>query len=205
MSVSVHDLSIARGGIPLLEGVHFDVPAGQALILRGPNGIGKTTLLRTISGLQPVRSGRIELAPDSVTYAGHSDGVKNTLTVAENLQFWADIYGHKGITSALESVKLKTLADRPAGMLSAGQKRRLGLSRLLVTGRSLWLLDEPTVSLDASSIAMFSNVLEDHLQRGGSAVIASHVEIALDALKELDLMPFRASLDTSTFLEDGEV
>lgn len=167
MLLIVEDLAVARGGIALLEAVAFTLAPGQALILRGPNGIGKTTLLRAIAGLQPPLRGRVDLPADGAAYAGHADGLKATLTVAENLAFWARIYGQRDTAAAIAAMDLGALADRPAQNLSAGQKRRLGLARLLVTGRMLWLLDEPTVSLDAASVAMFAAAVRAHLAAGG--------------------------------------
>ncbi|MFD3190726.1 heme ABC exporter ATP-binding protein CcmA [Sedimentitalea sp. HM32M-2] len=191
MTLTVTDLSIARGGVPVLERLSFDLPPGQALILRGPNGIGKTTLLRTIAGLQPALSGRIIGADETIAYAGHSDGIKPTLSVTENLRFWASVFGATSIGPALDAFELNDLADRHAGNLSAGQKRRLGLSRLLVTGRPIWVLDEPTVSLDVAAVAMFAAAVQAHLAQGGSALIATHIDLGLKA-NVLDVGPFKA-------------
>lgn len=185
-------LCCARGGVPVLEGVGFDLAPGRALVLRGPNGIGKTTLLRTIAGLQPPLAGEVSLAPETLAYAGHADGVKPMLTVAENLAFWAAVHGLPDIGGALGTMNLTDLADRPARNLSAGQKRRLGLARLLVTGRPCWLLDEPTVSLDAASVTLFAGVVAAHLAQGGMALIATHVDLGLPGAGVLDLTPFRA-------------
>ncbi|AAV95579.1 heme ABC exporter ATP-binding protein CcmA [Ruegeria pomeroyi] len=191
MTLTVTDLAIARGGIPVLEGLSFTLTPGRALILRGPNGAGKTTLLRTLAGLQPPLAGRIEGAEDKIAYAGHSDGLKPTLSVTENLLFWAAVFGGRDITPALEGFALGDLADRHAGNLSAGQKRRLGLARLLVTGRPIWMLDEPTVSLDRDAVAMFADTVRAHLGQGGSALIATHIDLGLDA-EVLDVGPYRA-------------
>lgn len=176
----------------MLAGVSLTLAPGQALILRGPNGSGKTTLLRTIAGLQPAVAGRIEAEPDTIAYAAHSDGLKGTLTVAENLEFWAALFGTRGIEDALAAFDLSTLRDRMAGRLSAGQKRRLGLARLLVTGRPVWALDEPTVSLDRASVALFAEAVRAHLAEGGAALIATHIDLGLDA-DTLDLSAFRAT------------
>jgi heme exporter protein A len=192
MLLTVADLAVARGGIALLEGVAFTLAPGRALILRGPNGIGKTTLLRVIAGLQPALRGRVELPPEGAAYAGHADGLKATLTVAENLAFWARIYGQRDTAPAIAAMDLGALADRPAQNLSAGQKRRLGLARLLVTGRRLWLLDEPTVSLDAASVAMFAASVRAHLAAGGAALMATHIDLGLAEAATLDLARFRA-------------
>jgi heme exporter protein A len=194
VSLSVRDLACARGGLRLLEGVSFSVTSGAALVLRGPNGCGKTTLLRTIAGLQPALSGEINCPPDAIAYAAHADGIKATLTVSENLRFWAAIYGTCEISTALEQMNLCALADRAAQNLSAGQKRRLGLARLMVTGRPVWVLDEPTVSLDVASVALFGDVVRAHLAGGGMAVMATHIDLGLPEAAILDLSPFKAKL-----------
>jgi len=199
MQVSLDDLSVARGGVTVLQGLSFVLQSGQALVLRGPNGSGKTTLLRTLAGLQPAVAGRLDLPADSVAYASHADGLKATLTVAENLEFWARIYGGPSIDAALAALDLAALARRRAGELSAGQKRRVGLARLLVTGRPVWLLDEPTVSLDVASVARFADLVRQHLAGGGLAILATHVELGLPEARVLDLAPHR----TRTILSDG--
>ncbi len=188
--LSLTNVACTRGGVTVLEGVGFSLKAGQALTLRGPNGSGKTTLLRTIAGLQPVASGEIETEPDSIAYAAHADGIKATLTVAENLEFWAGLFGTVSIESALDAFELTPLRARRAQALSAGQKRRLGLSRLLVTGRPIWVLDEPTVSLDTAAVALFSKVIEAHLETGGAALMATHIDLGLEA-DMLDVSQFK--------------
>ncbi|WP_435171435.1 heme ABC exporter ATP-binding protein CcmA [Falsirhodobacter sp. 1013] len=190
MELRVSDLTCARGGLIVLQGVSLTLRASQALILRGPNGSGKTTLLRTLAGLQPPGAGQIDAPEDSITYASHLDGLKATLTVRENLAFWARVHD-RTVGQTLARMNLDKLADRPAQALSAGQKRRLGLARLLVTGRPIWLLDEPTVSLDAASVALFANVLRQHLAEGGAALIATHTDLGL-AAEVLDMDAFVA-------------
>jgi len=192
MELTVTDLAVARGGLPVLEGVSFALASGRALVLRGPNGIGKTTLLRAIAGLQPAIAGEISVPAEAIAYAAHADGLKSTLTVTENLTFWAAVYGTSKIEDALEQMNLAGLRDRLAANLSAGQKRRLGLARLLVTGRPVWVLDEPTVSLDVASVALFAGVVRAHLAHGGSALIATHIDLGLAEAAVLDLTPFRA-------------
>jgi heme exporter protein A len=191
MHLNVQDLSVARGGIAVLEGLSFTVNPGHALILRGPNGIGKTTLLRSLAGLQPALNGEINAPNESIAYAAHSDGIKHVLTVRENLEFWADVFGTNDIAPALNAFELEPLANRPAGALSAGQKRRLGLARLLVTARPIWILDEPTVSLDTHAVEMFANAIRAHLAGGGIALIATHIDLGLEA-DILDITPFKA-------------
>lgn len=192
MTLTITNLTCARGGLAVLTGVSFGVSSGHALILQGANGIGKTTLLRTIAGLQPALSGQITAQQDGVAFAAHSDGIKASLTVSENLAFWAAIHGTKNIQPALAAMQLEPLAQRPAGTLSAGQKRRLGLARLMVANRSIWLLDEPTVSLDAASTALFVAMIGRHLGQGGAALIASHLALGLAQVSVFDLTPFAA-------------
>ncbi|MCV6824047.1 MULTISPECIES: heme ABC exporter ATP-binding protein CcmA [Halocynthiibacter] len=207
MTLEVQSVAVQRGSVPVLAGVDFALPAGEALFLRGPNGIGKTTLLRCIAGLQPPLSGVVRMAnggaaTDEIAYASHADGVKPTLTVAENLSFWASVFGASGIDAALETFDLVELRNRAAQNLSAGQKRRLGLARMLVTGRNIWAMDEPTVSLDAAATANFARVVQDHLARGGSALIATHIDLGFDA-KVLDLTPFKATTENAPEFDEA--
>lgn len=200
--LSLRSVACMRGGLKVLEDVNFALAPGEALILRGPNGSGKTTLLRTIAGLQPPQSGSIEAAPDSVAYSAHADGIKAALSVAENLKFWAGLFGTKGIDGALTAFELTPLWHRRAQALSAGQKRRLGLARLLVTGRPVWALDEPTVSLDTRAMSLFTDVLNEHLKAGGAAVIATHVELGI-AAQSLDMDAFRSSAPVSGAFDES--
>ncbi len=190
MDMVATNLAVARGGQRVLEGVSFRLTPGEVLVLRGANGIGKTTLLRALAGLQPFEAGKV--VADDMAYAGHANGVKAMLTVRENLGFWAAVNGVAEVEAALTALDLVTLRDRRAADLSAGQKRRLALARLLVSGRMVWLLDEPTVSLDAASVALFGAVLRGHLVRGGSALIATHIDLGLPEARETDLTPYRA-------------
>lgn len=192
----VMGLGCARGGAAVLSNVSFDLAAGQALVLRGPNGIGKTTLLRTLAGLQPAITGDVEMPEEAAAYASHADGIKTALTVTENLAFWAEVYGMPLDLAVLDRFDLVALRNRQGGTLSAGQKRRLGLARLAVIGRKILFLDEPTVSLDTGSVAMFARWLQDdHLAQGGIAVIATHIDLGLDA-PVLDLTPYKSAPGT---------
>ncbi|HAR52757.1 heme ABC exporter ATP-binding protein CcmA [Roseovarius nubinhibens] len=186
-------LSVGRGGVGLLDGVDLRIMPGSALVLRGPNGSGKTSLLRTLAGLQPPRDGTLEAEPDDIVLAGHLDGVKPTLSVAENLRFWAEIFGTSGIEQALRTFDLDRLRDRMAASLSAGQKRRLGLARLIVAGRKLWLLDEPTVSLDQEATGLFASAVRAHLDQGGAAIIATHIDLGLAPVEHMDVSQYCAA------------
>ena len=190
--VTAADLAVGRGGAAILEAVDFALAPGAALALRGPNGIGKTTLLRTLAGLQPPLCGRVEAAPESLAYAGHADGVKAAMSVRENLDFWAGLFGVCGHDEAVEAYALGPLLDRPAGALSAGQRRRLALSRLLATRAPVWLADEPTAALDESAAAMFAAAAAAHRRRGGAVIVATHLDCQLDAAQQLDLAAFAA-------------
>ena len=201
MTLRVSDLAVARGGVPVLDGVTFMIAPGTALILRGPNGAGKTTLLRCIAGLQPPLSGRIDGAEETIAYAGHADGLKAMLSVRENLEFWAQVFGQTDIAPALIAYDLEALQNRLAGTLSAGQKRRLGLARLMVTGRPVWVLDEPTVSLDVAAVGLFAAAVTAHLAGGGMALIATHINLGLDA-QTFDITPFRAKLSRRSGASD---
>jgi heme exporter protein A len=198
MGLSVSDLTCIRGGRTVIGGLGFELADGEVLIVRGPNGAGKSTLLRALAGLLPA-TGRIVLDgrpraddPDAhaerVAYAGHFDAVKPQLTVAENLAFWAALYGGEPAL-ALDASGLGAIAGRPAHLCSAGQKRRLGLARLLLAQRRLWLLDEPTVALDAESVARLTAAVRAHCAAGGLAVIATHAALDLGPADELTLAP----------------
>ncbi|WP_138935264.1 heme ABC exporter ATP-binding protein CcmA [Roseovarius arcticus] len=192
MLLTAKNLSVSRGGIAVLEGVTLSLAPGQALVLRGPNGAGKTTLLRTLAGLQPPLKGSVHAEEGALVYAGHADGIKGALTVHENLAFWAAIFGGGDVPAALNTYALGSLADRPAAALSAGQKRRLGLARLIVARRAVWLLDEPTVSLDAAATEIFVTAVRAHLSGGGAAIVATHIELGLNEAAVFDVSSCKA-------------
>jgi heme exporter protein A len=190
-------LSAVRGGRPLFRDVSFGVAAGEALLVMGPNGAGKTTLLRMIAGLLRPAAGRVaqegggpeRTVSEQCHYVGHANAVKAGLTVAENALFWSRFLGGSGVglDSALETFGLSALRDIPAGYLSAGQKRRLGLTRLLLSDRPLWLLDEPAASLDETAQKILADTVNAHLARGGIAVAATHGPLAFARSRELRL------------------
>jgi heme exporter protein A len=178
-------LAAFRGERLVFAAVGFAVPAGGALLVTGPNGSGKSTLLRVLAGLCRAEAGRLawdgaDALADLPTHAarlrylGHQDAVKPGLTVAENLRFWG---GAAAIGTALESVGLAALSDLPARMLSAGQKRRLAIARLALAPRPLWLLDEPTLGLDAASIGCFGALVAAQRAQGGMVIAATHLPL----------------------------
>jgi heme exporter protein A len=188
-------LVCVRGGRQVFANVSFSVVAGQALVLTGPNGAGKTTLLRAIAGLLRFAAGRLEfrggeadaVLPEQAHYLGHQDALKPSLTVAENLAFWAATLGAGAGDShgGLAAVGLAELAATPAAYLSAGQRRRLSLARLVATQRPVWLLDEPTTALDARAQQILAELMRAHLARGGLIVAATHGPLPLDRPTEL--------------------
>lgn len=183
------DLTCRRGEAVVLEGVTLALHPGEALVLRGPNGSGKTTLLRTLAGLAPPVAGRVDLPRDAVAYAAHADGLKDPLTVGENLRFWARVFGAgpDATARAEAAFDLRALRDRRAADLSAGQRRRAALARLVASGRPVWLMDEPTVSLDAATVEAFARAVAAHLSGGGSAVVATHIDLGIGTARTLDV------------------
>lgn len=197
MKLVADGLVLVRGTRTLQSGLSFAVEAGNALIVTGQNGVGKSTLLRAIAGLFPATSGRVRLEgaadpeamPEAIHYFGHLNAIKSGMTVEENTRFWCGYLGGtaQNVMAALETFGLMPLRDIPAGYLSAGQKRRLGLARLLVAERPVWLLDEPATSLDAASQAVVAQVVNGHLARGGIVLAATHVPLGLAPASELAL------------------
>ena len=198
-AIAVEGLACQRGGHVIVAPLSFEVRAGQALILRGPNGAGKTTLLRTIAGFLHPAAGRVRVhgpkgdasAEGHFHYIGHVNGIKPRLSVIENVSFWRRYYGGGGdveaAEAALEAFDLLELADYRAAHLSQGQARRLGLARLLAAPRPIWLLDEPSVSLDAASTKKLEAAIARHLASGGIAIVSTHLDLSLGDAAILEL------------------
>jgi heme exporter protein A len=194
MRLSGRGVKCIRGGREVFSGLDFSASAGQALAVTGPNGSGKTSLLRQIAGLLAIPGGSIDLdggdaeltLPEQAHYLGHRDALKPALSVMENLAFWRDFLGGdvSGPAERLAAVGLGHTAQLPAAVLSAGQRRRLSIARLLTVQRPIWLLDEPTSALDAAGQAMFAALMADHLARGGMIIAATHAPLGI-AAKEL--------------------
>jgi len=202
MKINAINIGCTRGPRQVLQGVNFNLTAGDCLILRGPNGVGKSTLLRVLAGLSPAIEGRLEMNPDDVAYSGHLDAVKLQLSVAENLSFWAGVYGTDKTTEIIARFDLTQLSDRPAATLSAGQKRRLGLARMTLSGRGIWLMDEPTTSLDVHHTGAIAQSITNHCADGGIAILSTHLDIDIPNAQTLDLEQFAPTkADTSPFLE----
>lgn len=205
MSLKVNSLSCQRGGRTIFSDLSLCIAPGEAVLLRGPNGAGKSTLLRVIAGLIPAISGEISLSgtpsinrddfQNQITYAGHLDAIKPQLTVAENLHFWAQLFESETLTQTMKDFRLDEIADRPAHACSAGQKRRLGLARIAVTSRPLWLLDEPTVSLDTETTARFAATIDAHCAVGGMAFIATHIDLGLKAPHTFEMQAYEPKPD----------
>ena len=190
--LETRDLCCIRNDRELFANLEFALKAGEMLVVEGPNGCGKTSLLRILTGLRLADSGEIRwrgtpidhLAGDyyeQVAYVGHHDGVKNELSCLENLRLARamGVPSQQDLDDVLDRVNLYAYGETEVGSLSAGQKRRLALARLLATDSVLWVLDEPFTSLDRSSMAMFASLFEDHLQRQGLIVMTSHHDISL--------------------------
>jgi heme exporter protein A len=197
MQLTGENLCCERGGRQVFRDLNFSVSGGEALLVTGRNGAGKSSLLRMIAGLVRIADGTLSLAggePEAAIgeqahYLGHLDALKPALTVRENLRFWAEFLGAGGggIAPALDAVDLVPLADLPAAYLSAGQRRRLSIARLVAVTRPLWLLDEPTSALDAGSQTRLAELMRGHLGGGGLIVAATHGAIGLKGPRELKM------------------
>jgi heme exporter protein A len=190
MRLSGRHIDCVRGGRTVFSGLDFEASSGQALAVVGHNGSGKTSLLRLIAGLLAPAGGSVELEggapelslPEQAHYLGHRDALKPALSVAENLTFWRDFLGGErdDIGTCLGAVGLGHATHLPAGYLSAGQRRRLSIARLLVVRRPVWLLDEPTSALDTAGQHLFTGVMRNHLAGGGIIVAATHTPLGIE-------------------------
>jgi heme exporter protein A len=199
MRLRAWDLAIERGGRRLFAGLSFELAEGAALIVRGPNGSGKSSLLRALCDFLPVQGGGFALeggdpertVGEQAHYLGHADGVKSALTAGENLAFSAAMLGGDSSSAAqraaLARLGLAHAIDFPVRLLSAGQRRRVALARLLVANRPLWLLDEPATALDAAAQGALTAILQRRLQEGGIIVAAAHAPLGLEGAQELRL------------------
>ena len=206
-SFEAREVACIRGERPVFRDISFVLRPGAGLILRGPNGSGKSSLLRILAGFLRPAGGMVAWngenmrdAPEAhrarCHYVGHLDAVKPALTVSEHLAFWAAAKGFaKAGENFLAALGMEDLAEVPGRFLSAGQKRRLSLTRLLATPAELWLLDEPSITLDSDSAARLETMLAQHRAGGGMAVVATHADIALSDAETIDMTDHRVSMD----------
>lgn len=197
MRLSATDLACRRGGRDVFAGMSFAVASGESLMIRGRNGAGKSSLLRIVAGLVRIAGGHLSLeggdpeltVGEQAHYLGHLDALKPSLSVEENLRFWSAFLGATAVdlNEPLRAVGLDALSDLPAAYLSAGQRRRLSIARLLAVKRPLWLLDEPTSTLDAAAQRQLSAIMQTHLAGGGIILAATHSPLPLDGARELNL------------------
>lgn len=200
MRLSIENMTLKRAGHGVVNDLSFELSAGEALIVTGENGSGKSTTLRGVAGLLPLSAGTISLIDETgkefenpvreyCHYLGHQNGMKPSLSVRENLDFWQKFMGENllSIEEALEEVDLAHTLDLPFYYLSAGQKRRVAIARLLVSDRPIWILDEPTSGLDAQSVSLFTSLAKTFVEDDGILIAATHLPLGLKKTKTLEI------------------
>ncbi len=206
MRLIATELAARRGEDLVFTGISFGVSSGSSLVVTGPNGVGKSTLLRVVAGLLRPEAGTLRLdggnsdgrLAEHAHYLGHQNAMKRELTVRENLEFWRDFMASErsrpalSVVDATEAVGLAAIAHLPFGYLSAGQQRRMAMAKLLVAHRPVWLLDEPTGALDTASEALFAGLVADHCASGGILLAATHRPLGLDEPQRLEMEDYRA-------------
>jgi heme exporter protein A len=189
--LEARQLRLERGGKLLAQNLSFELGPGAALIVTGPNGAGKTTLLRVLAGLARPSGGAVALTPGPPAFLGHGDALKASETVGRALAFWTAMQGgdEEAIEPVMRTLALTHLARRPAGTLSAGQKRRTALARIALSGRAVWLLDEPAAPLDARSRERLASLAAAHRRAGGIIAAATHADLEWPDCQTLELAP----------------
>ena len=198
MILSVENLYCFRGGFQILAGISFNLDYGQIISLHGPNGSGKTTLLKTLAQIIPAEKGKITNNSLETCLMGHENCLKFDLTVFENLKFWAGIYKNPSINSYISTLGLVQILNIPVRQLSAGQKRKVSLARLLISKSKLWLLDEPDASLDEGNRKLLNKIMAGHLMENGAIITATHSKIDIKNVLPVDIMQFKRDENTKT-------
>ncbi|MEH6475031.1 MAG: heme ABC exporter ATP-binding protein CcmA [Sneathiella sp.] len=198
MSLHVQSLTCIRQDRLIFKAVELTLNRGEILWVKGRNGAGKSSLLRILAGLLKPAAGVVswdgtdmeqdpEHYQENLRYVGHQDALKTAYTARENLEFWSHYTGNDNVAAALDAFQLQAIADHPVRILSAGQKKRSNLARLIACPAPLWILDEPVSSLDTDYIDLFKNLLEAHVKAGGMALLATHQDLGLKSARHLDL------------------